>query len=323
MIFGSIGPFPRAQDVFAKIQVTLLAGQAIQQHHRFEHAGRRHAHMLPGQIDVAFAGLVAKGVAQQIGHFPTGWQWSHVAGVAHVGDQPDEIVFVRPYVPERPAIFLYVGAQIAICELAFGQLGGDVIELLSQLRISGVGPGQRGGVHPFADVFAVPDLPAGPLAITFEQPFHIQLHQTVCFIGFDARADPSAKMHIVWRLKILLVSNRRPNLCWNQRALACLQRASKCEPENKAAEDCPHSKTCRILAHSNCSRSVLESGKLIPGIVFHIGKTHFGTKPRERRGSPALPKSPVMRMRPSLQSSAGLVMLNSSSFRSIGATSTS
>ena len=51
---------------------------------------------------------------------------------------------------------LHVSAQVAVLELALDQLGGDVVELLAQRRIAGVGPGQRGGVQPFADVLAIP-----------------------------------------------------------------------------------------------------------------------------------------------------------------------
>ena len=92
-----------------------------------------------------------------------------VAGVTHVGDQADEIVFVRPDVPFRPAIRFQVRAQIAVGELALDQFGGDVIQLLAQRRVAGVDPGQRRGVQPFADVLAVPGLAARPFAVPFQQ----------------------------------------------------------------------------------------------------------------------------------------------------------
>ena len=61
MIFGPFGLLPGAQDVFAEVEVARFAGQAVKQHHRLQHAGGRHAHVLPGLDDVALAGLVAKG----------------------------------------------------------------------------------------------------------------------------------------------------------------------------------------------------------------------------------------------------------------------
>ena len=186
-----VGLLPGAEDVLAEVEVARLAGQAVEQHHGLQHAGGRHAHVLPGLDDVALAGLIAEGLAQQIAHAAAGGQRLQVAGVAHVGDQADEVVLVRPHVPFGPAVLVQVGAQVAVVELALDQFGGHVIELLAQGRVAGVDPGQRGGVQPFADVLAVPGLPARAFAIALQQARRVQLHQPVGFVGLDARCRPS------------------------------------------------------------------------------------------------------------------------------------
>ena len=77
-------------------------------------------------------GSSPKRLAQQIGHAAAGGQRREVAGVAHVGDQADEIVFVRPDIPFSPAVLLEVSSQVAVLKLAFDQLGGHVVQLLAQ-----------------------------------------------------------------------------------------------------------------------------------------------------------------------------------------------
>ena len=158
-----------------------------------------------GLDDVALAGLVAKGLAEQIRHAPAGGQRRHVAGVAHVGDQADQVVLVRPHIPFGPAILLQIGAQVAVVELALAQFGGHVIELLAQRRIAGVNPRQRGGMQPFADVLAVPGLPARTLAVAFQQARRVELHQAIGFVGLDAHAHPAGQLHPVGNLKVLPV----------------------------------------------------------------------------------------------------------------------
>ena len=74
MIFGPFGLFPGAQDVFAEIEVTRVAGHAVEQHHRFQHAGRGHALVKSRLDDVALAGFVAKSAAEEIGHAAAGGQ---------------------------------------------------------------------------------------------------------------------------------------------------------------------------------------------------------------------------------------------------------
>src|ERR1035437_5976197 len=75
---------PRAEDVAAEVEVTRLSGQAVKQHHRLEHAGGCQTYVLSGLDDVALAGLITKGLAEQIRHAPAGGQRLQVAGVAHV-----------------------------------------------------------------------------------------------------------------------------------------------------------------------------------------------------------------------------------------------
>ena len=52
-----------------------------------------------------------------------------IAGVAHVGDEADEIIFVRPNIPFRPAVLVQIRSQIAVWKLAFDQFGGDEIQV--------------------------------------------------------------------------------------------------------------------------------------------------------------------------------------------------
>ena len=173
--------FPRAQDVFAEIEIARFAGQPVKQHHRLQHAGRRHAHVMAGLDDVALARLIAEGLAQQIRHAPAGGQRRHVSRVAHVSDQADQVVFVRPHIPFGPAILLQIGAEITVCQLALAEFRHGVIELRAQGRIAGVNPRQRGGMEPFADVLAIPGLPARTLAVAFQQARRVDLRPGDCF----------------------------------------------------------------------------------------------------------------------------------------------
>ena len=69
---GSVGLFPGAQDVLAEFEVAPFAGEAVEQDHGLQHAGGGQADVMAGPDEVALAGGVAEGAAQQVGHAAAG-----------------------------------------------------------------------------------------------------------------------------------------------------------------------------------------------------------------------------------------------------------
>ena len=154
-----------------------------------------------------------------------------------------------PNVPLGPALALHVGAQVTVRELAFGQLGGDVVQLFPQGRVAGVGPGQRRGVQPFADVLAVPGLAAGPVPVAFQQARRVQLCQAIAFVGDDACADPAAQMHSVRHLEILPVGDGGRDLLGDGDDGGCLRHHRHSCNEDKGQIACRHSLLLGLWFH--------------------------------------------------------------------------
>ncbi len=122
---------------------------------------------------------------------------------------------MHPNVPRSPIILGQVGAQIAVVELALNEFAHGAIELGAEFGIAAINPGQRGGVNPFADVFAVPCLPARPLAKTFQQSFRIDGEQPID-VAVDPRADHAGQMRGAWRLDVLPVGHGANDLVRNR-----------------------------------------------------------------------------------------------------------
>ncbi len=162
---------------------------------------------MPRLDDIALARLVAKGLAEQIPHALAGRQRRLVPGVAHVSDQADEIVFVRPHIPFGPSILRQISAEVAVFQLAFHQFTGDQIEFLTQRRIAGVNPGQGGRVQPFAHVLAIPRLATGALAVAFKQAFGVQFDEPAGFVGLNPLPHPAGHLNAIGHLKALTVSH--------------------------------------------------------------------------------------------------------------------
>ncbi len=221
---GSVGLLPGAEDVIAEFEVAPFASQAVKQDHGLEHAGGGQANVMARADDVAFAGGIAEGVAEQVGHAAAGREGVQVAGEAHVGDEANEIVFMGPNVPLGPAVFIEIGAQVTIRKLALDEFNRHEIELLAQGRVAGVDPGQGGGMEPLADVLAVVGLPAGPFAVALEQAGGIELDQSVGLVDLDAAANPAAQVHPVRRLEVLPVGNLRGNP-FRDEGNGCLKRS--------------------------------------------------------------------------------------------------
>ena len=135
---------------------------------------------------------------EQVGHLAAGLQGRLVARVLVIGHQADQVVLVRPDVPigagEQPEpLARRVGAKVSVGLLALDQFGGDAIQFLSQARIARVGPGQRGGVHPLADVFADPGVAARPLVVSRQERHGVDDEQPLALIGVDPRLPASRR----------------------------------------------------------------------------------------------------------------------------------
>ncbi|MEI8166867.1 MAG: hypothetical protein WCG26_10825 [Chloroflexales bacterium] len=85
--------------------------------------------------------------------------------------------------------------------------GGGGVELGAERGIAGVDPGEGGGVQPFADVLAIPGLPAWALAVTLQQAVGVDPCETIGLVGGDARAEPAGQLHAVGMLELLPVAH--------------------------------------------------------------------------------------------------------------------
>jgi hypothetical protein len=107
---------------------------------------------------------------------------------------------VRPHVPvgiriEPEAFVGKVCPEVAVGFLCGDQIGGDAIELRAQGRIARIGPGERGGVQPLADVLADPRMAARPVAIAGQQRLGIDRQQPVLGVDVDPLAEPAVDMN--------------------------------------------------------------------------------------------------------------------------------
>jgi hypothetical protein len=102
---------------------------------------------------------------KQVADASGGGQRRDVPGVLMVGEEADEIVFVHPDIPigageKAEALVGQVGAEVTVGFLGGDERVNDAVELGTQVGITGVAPGQRGGMQPLADVFADPRVTA-------------------------------------------------------------------------------------------------------------------------------------------------------------------
>ena len=165
--------------------------------------------------NVLFAGFVAESVAKQVRHAAAGRQRFHVPRVTHVSDEADKVIFVRPHVPLRPTLLRRIQCQDNRPGLALDQFRSNKIQFFAQLRVMRVDPCKGGGVEPFADVLAVPSLPSGAFAITFQQTFRVEFGQAISLVRLNSRANPSAQSNAVRRLRVLPVGNYTCNFFRN------------------------------------------------------------------------------------------------------------
>ncbi len=200
---GAARPVPTPQHHLAKLQVARLAGEPIHPHHGFQHAAGRHARVRPAQHDVLLPGLLAEGPGQQVGDAHAGSQGRLLTRVAVIGEQPDQVVFVRPDIPGCPPLLGQVGAEVAVGTLRREEPGDYPVELGAKRRIAGVGPREGGGVQPLAHMLAIPLVHAGTGAIADQEAILIDDQQAVLLIRRDPPPQEAVEMLLV-RLKQLL-----------------------------------------------------------------------------------------------------------------------
>ena len=155
--------------------------------------------------DVAFARFIAKGVAEGVADARAGGNQIGIAGVAHLSDEADQVVFVDLHVPRGPTLRGLIGPQVTVDLLTLGQFGCRIIHFCAQNRITTVDPFQRGRMQPFARMLAIPGLTARTMAKAIEHSIQIHLLQPVRGAGGGAQANPSALAYPVGPLEILPV----------------------------------------------------------------------------------------------------------------------
>ncbi len=168
--------------------------------------------MPPGFENVALTRCIAERVAEQVGHSSASGQGFEIPGVAHVGDEANEVVFVGPHIPFGPSVLVEICAEVTIRELALDQFRRDVIELLAERWISGIHPGQGGGVQPFSDVFAIPSLATGAFAVPLKQTCCIQFDQPIRLVRLNSASHPTCQVYKVRRFKLLSIADKRSHL---------------------------------------------------------------------------------------------------------------
>ena len=175
------GLVPGAHDVAAELEIAGVAGETVERRHRLEHAGVGHADVPVVAGDALPAVTVPP--AQQIADAPGRGQRRLEPGALVVVQERQQVVLVRPHVPERQALgWLELGvavvleaigfevcAEIAVVELRRQQVADRAIELRLQPRVAGVCPGVGCRVDELADVLADPRLLSGPLPVAFQQ----------------------------------------------------------------------------------------------------------------------------------------------------------
>ena len=147
-----------------------------------------------------------------------------------VGQQADEVVLVRPDIPIgvgelAEPLPRQVGAKVSVGLLALDQLGGGAIEFLAQALISRVGPGERGGVHPLADVFADPRVAARFLVVSGQERFGVDEEKPMALIG----VDPAPSQPPMW------MAEGESRSSASAKAAAALGGAGSAEPARPAA----------------------------------------------------------------------------------------
>ena len=266
---------PRFDDVSGKVEVTLVARQAIEQHDRLQHAGGGHAEVRACGENTL---LGRERCDEQVAHLAARVERGFVAGVLIVAEQADEVVFVRPHVPvgaieQAEALFWHVGAQITVRLLGRDQLGGDTVELLAQCGVTGVGPCERGGVHPLADVLADPRVTAGLLAEACKQWLSVHNKQKIRFVSGNARAKPAIDADCRRRQHFGGIRQLRGHL-ERQRSDGIRQRAERAPCNN---HDCQHTLFHHIILRSIFSRISQSPGE--SGLTV----AHQAASPRSQR----------------------------------------
>jgi hypothetical protein len=183
-------------EVTGKLEVAGVAGGAVEEDDRFEHAGGGHADMGAGVDDAFFVG--AECADEEIADPDAGIEGVNVTGVLMVGEQPDEVVFMDPDIPvgtgeEAEALIGGIGSQVAIGFLSGDELADHAIEFRAQFGIAGVAPGQSGGVQPLAHMFADPGVAPRPIAKARQQGFLVNLQQAVERVVLSAKTEETVE----------------------------------------------------------------------------------------------------------------------------------
>ena len=188
---------PGADNVAAELEVLRVTRVAIEHRHRLQHAGVGHADVPVVADDALLAGAIAVGLAEEIADAARGLQRRIEAGTAIVVEQPEQVVLVRPDVPQRQvlgrlvalfavvdeAVLRRIRPQIPVLELRGDEIPDRGIELCLQPRVAGVGPCVRRSIDELPDVLAYPRVLAGALAVALED-----------HVGVDAREQALAEI---------------------------------------------------------------------------------------------------------------------------------
>ena len=198
---------PAPQHHLAELKVADLSCEPIHPHHGLQYAAGGHAGMGTAQHEIQLSGLLAEGPGQQVGDTHTGRHGRRIAGVAVIGEQSDQVVFVRPDIPGGPPLLGQISAEVAIGALGLEEPGGDPIELGAEGRIAGVDPCEGGGVEPFAHMLAIPLVHPRAVAIADQEAILIDDEQAVLLVRHDATSEKAGEADLVRLKQVLLIRN--------------------------------------------------------------------------------------------------------------------
>src|SRR5208283_48744 len=123
-----------------------------------------------------------------------------VAGVAVVGQQPDDAVLVGPDIPvgawiDAEALGGQVGAQVAVGLLRRDKLRRGGVQLVPERLVARVGPREGRRMQPFAYVLAYPGMLSGLLDVAGEKRRRVHDLKASAHVRVDARPEPSLEPH--------------------------------------------------------------------------------------------------------------------------------
>ena len=173
--------------MLGEFQVLRVFGSLIEHDDRLEQ--RRRGDSSPRSVLRQVRPVAAVDLDQEVGHAPAGVDHALVREHRLIGQQTVEVVPVRPDIPpgtglltrradinvvvrfrlrtvlgpRREGSFRCVGAEIAIRQLRHEQALDVAFEFSPELLVACRQPGERRGVQPFAEMFALPRMGAGPV----------------------------------------------------------------------------------------------------------------------------------------------------------------